>query len=202
MQAIQFCTVFLLFNLSISMKVRERLLKYKSGEARCIIAMPDERLLEQTHETMISLIESFAHAALDLNCTIFVDKRGFFTKTPGPNETYDGWVGTVHRDEADFSIWLMRPDLLPGEPGKITPPIISGDIVILASLYPAEKLSYDLTKFLDLDAVVYIFMSCMIFFLVPMIYVCAENRTVQNGGHETLLYCPGGSSSVVRVCST
>ena len=176
--------VVLLFQSTIGIKVRDRLLRYKSGEARCIISIfrkiaPDDI----PHEMWHSILKTMDYVIRDLNCTVIVDK-GIHTKLPGPNETYDGYVGTIEKNEADACMYGIRPDSLPGEPGKVTPPLISGDIIIITSAHPPEILTYDLTKFLDLGQVSYIFIAAALLFMVPVIFVYAESRARLRNAHR------------------
>ena len=64
---------------------------------------------------------------------------------------------------------------------------MAGDIVIISALYPAEKQTYDLTKFLDLGTTFYIFGVMVIFSLVTLVYVDAESKIFAGGGHENAI---------------
>ena len=164
-------------DLASAMKVRERLLKHKKGNPRCIIFMYKEITAEEfPHDTVYSVIESANYVVRDLNCTTLVERRGFYSKIPGPNETYDGYVEVIQSNEADFGTFFIRPDLLPGEPGKISPPIVGGDIIIISAKYPPEMLQYDLTKFLDLPSIIYIYFVLGMFFMIPLIYAYTETK--------------------------
>ena len=122
-----------------------------------------------------SLIRSAEFALKHSNCTAVKIDYTFYT-IPEKNGTYDGYIGFIHRDEVDIGNFLIRPDSLPYEPGKPTPVVISGDISIITSKKPAETLQYDLTKFLDLGTIMYVYLFVCVFFMVPLLYVYAETQ--------------------------
>lgn len=184
MDLIRLIFAVFMVNLTDSMKVRERFLRYQSGHARCIIAVSHKHLYgDQIHPIFTSFYRSITYAARNLNCSMIEDKQGLWRKIPKFNETYGGWVGTIQRNKADLSLWMIRPDLVPGEPGKIGPALMSGDLVIISSLYHPEVRRYDLTKFLDLSLFTYITMFVFIFFLVPMVYIYAEENIMHVERH-------------------
>lgn len=162
------------FNQSIAMKVRERYLRYKSPGARCRIGVGGYVNAEEvTNTPVFSVVDSAHHALRHLNCTLIRESFTLYT-IPEKNGTYDGYIGLVHRDEIDIGSFVIRPDTVPYEPGKVTPVIFPADIKIITCKGRGDTVMYDLTKFLDLGVIMYIYIFVTIFFATPLILTFAE----------------------------
>ena len=183
---LKFLLTMCIISATHGIKVRERLQKYKSGHARCIVSMSQMMPVESIPQVIFRvIIESSLGVLSDLNCTMKREHLTFPTKTPGPNETYDGYLGPIHRDEADIGLFSIRPDSLPGEPGKLTPPLASGDILIISAKFPGKTHKYDLTKFLDLGFIMYVYLFAAMIFLVPILYTYSEAKAPSSNDPES-----------------
>ena len=105
-----------------------------------------------------------------LNCTVLISYNSLSSHSDSDG-VYSGWVGMIQRDEADLAVALFRPDTLPFEPVKFTPPITSGGISIISrrTLKPS-MIRRQITYFLHLDWCVYMYVFITCFFMFPSIY--------------------------------
>ena len=68
-------------------------------------------------------------------------------------------------------IFWYRIGTLPFEPGKFSPPILSGDISIISQRADKSLVELrEITSFLNLDVCVYVYVLTACFFLFPSIY--------------------------------
>lgn len=88
------------------------------------------------------------------------------------NGTYNGFIGYVQRNEVDWAAIGIRPDGLPFEPGKPTPPIYAADVAIISRRNGSSSVARrKVTSFLNLDLAIYAYTFITFFFIFPMIIV-------------------------------
>lgn len=159
----------------------------KDENLRCWILSPSQvkiegmPLLRRFKDTLNS-VEFWLNKA---NCT-FKPTPYDVTGTASANGTYDGFLGIIQRHEADLAYLAVRPDSLPFEPGKPTPPIQSADITIMSRKPNVTRVHRDLTSFLALDICVYAYVFTSCFFIVPLVMVFSESRGIERFNPVTI----------------
>lgn len=189
---VQVLCFIVILDLTVAMKVRERYLQYKSPGFRCLIGESDRiaRLKDLIGERLIQPWIDSAHYALrHLNCTYVSMDMTFYSLPTDENATYDGYVGHIHRNEVDIGLFIVRPDCLPYEPGKPGPTVLPADVSIITSTEEPKELNYDLTKFLDLGAIMYAYLFSCIYFMVPLIFTYTE--TARDSRHISSVLVKG-----------
>lgn len=188
--ALNCCLIFGQLNTVGSTKIISRWAKLKDPNARCWVLFP-----KQVTQGNYVLVDTFLPLANSLdywlkkgNCSL---KSVDYLVTGSPNATgsYDGYLGMVQRNEYDFVYLAVRPDSLPFEPGKLTPPIISADVTILSRKNETERSEKrEVTSFLNLDICVYVYTLVICFFILPIFLLYVHLRGKLMSTNVTLMY--------------
>ena len=148
-------------------KVSDRWEHLKTPDMRCrwlISAFMSD------HSVNKIFVSNFEWWYKKLNCTLLhvYTSISVYSDADG---SYSGWVGMIQRNEADFAFGLFRPDNLPFEPVKFTPPLASGEISIISRKTAKPSLiRRQITYFLHLDWCLYVYVFTTCFFMFPSIY--------------------------------
>ena len=153
-------------------RISDRWAALKDLNARCSVIAPvtfDVGAFNQI-PPVDGLLKSMNYWFSLANCSVEAVK---FTGNSRPNEngSYDGYIGLIQRNEVDAAILNLRPDALPYEPGKVTPPFEVADLTIVSKkkgLTFEER--HEITSFLNLDVVVYVYVFNTCIFIIPVMY--------------------------------
>lgn len=166
--------------------VEKRYKNLYNPNARCLFMSPAQAAHLNDPEASVPIqikalftMFSTSMKRIPLNCSMVYVKYS----TPGkPNEngSYDGLIGIVQRDEVDLAWFLIRPDSLPFEPVKFTPPATSADIVIISRKNSSLPVTHELTHFLAFDGIIYVYILITIMFIFSIIYIWVEAFVEEN----------------------
>lgn len=179
MHILSFTLIIILLSLNCgATKITDRWEHLKRPPIRCIFAFSDILEPFETRIFEISGVRSLANSGYQwlekANCTIILSEL----KEPGhpdSNGSYDGFIGAIQRDEIDSGYVVVRADILPYEPGKLTVPITSADVAVISTTVGTEEsIERDVMSFLDLELPVRLYTLIGLFFLVPLILVCDD----------------------------
>lgn len=152
-------------------KISSRWDSLKEGNIRCKMLYPDRFDNDiYKREPNTGFVRPFTRWMRKANCTAVASVYNQIG-TPDKNGTYDGWIGSIQRNEFDIAIGNIRPDSMPLEPVKFSPPLFPSDATIISrrtSRPSTEK--HQITSFLKLDICVYTYVLCSCFFIVPIMY--------------------------------
>lgn len=188
-----FVILFFIFSFVIHLteetKVSRRFENLYSPNARCLVQMLSYYSNWDTKQTpghwrgIMDSVFNFHR----LNCS-FAKIDYTSTGLPDVNGTYDGLVGNIQRNEQDIAFVFVRPDSLPFEPGKITPPFGPADAVIISHRNASKETVYELTHFLALDDTVYIYSGFYLFFIFAFFYTFCETFLITKQFNLSILF--------------
>lgn len=166
-----------LYSFCVCGKVSDRWSMYPHDKnARCLVAFPsqsrsypfpDWKLYKYFPRATVNTVKRF-------NCTF---KNVAFTETGQVNATghYNGFIGILQRDEADFAPLYVRPDSLPFEPVKLTPAIMAADVIILTHRNESKWVDREIIHFVKtVPMSFYIYSSASMFFIFACLYSFVE----------------------------
>lgn len=154
-----------------AIKTPDRWIPYKDDKVRCIVTVTKQKY-KFGYNDVIADHEPYVNRWISkANCTI---NQIIYTTSGTPNASghYDGFIGIAQRNEADFVFIVIRPDSLPFQPGKPTPPIQGESIVIVSKKNTSLEnavIFREVTSFLDLNSTVYAYTLITLFFMSPVI---------------------------------
>ena len=159
-------------------KISDKWAKLKNDNVTCRFLIPDQ-FTRKFFLTFLNVIHPLDYWLYKCNCTF--DRVPYTgTNIPDENGNYNGFMGMIQRNEADLTFLFVRPDALPFEPGKPTPPIEVADLAIFSfKPYGEKKETRNLLSFLDLGLCVYIYLLSTCFFIAPMILAFCQSNAEQ-----------------------
>lgn len=177
MKKIFFKLIFLISFVSFQcVKVSDRFTSVYDPKARCLFQVShhssEMEVTQMQMESINSLISSIFNF-FKVNCSTY-DIEIHDTGSPDANGSYSGIIGMIQRNEQDVGYFSVRPDSLPFEPGKMSPPWISADVTILSHRNESKNVTRQLTEFLTFDYNVYFYSAIVLFFIFNCTYAFLE----------------------------
>lgn len=167
-----FLFVFFCFY-SDATRIKDRFESLFDYNVRCSIQCPkqykDLTFFSPKLQQILFKLRSFSRANCSLDMVEFQENG-----LPDENGSYDGVIGMIQRHEQDFLFKTVRPDSLPFEPGKITPPFAPADVTIISHRNESRNVTKELTDFLKVDCKIYIYSFTCLFFISSIIYSFVE----------------------------
>ena len=156
-------------------KISDKWAKLKNNNVTCRLLIPDQ-FPEKYFQLFLNIVHPLEYWLYKCNCTL--DRIPYSgTNIPDENGNYSGYMGMIQRNEFDLTALLVRPDALPFEPGKPTPPLEVADLAIFSIKPYGEKVeARNLLSFLDLGLCIYMYLLTTCFFIAPMILAFCQSN--------------------------
>lgn len=155
-------------------KISERFSNIDSSNAKCVVQIPQVFAnvpLESLPKGLAELMGK-VWTFHKINCSL--EPVLYEPSEANENGSYNGLIGMIQEHRQDLGFFMIRPDSLPFEPGKLTSPVFPADVTLITRRNKSRVDMREITNFLNLDFVVYFDSFIALFFISATLYAFAE----------------------------